>query len=130
MRPSPIHQRQYRRARRFHPPSRWPAAAGSRKFFKIFAFGCESFVFVYMGLALFTYNCPVPYAHIEGGKEYSVIMITLVAVVRPARCPAAPLPRCPACTLSAATVLRCASSGSQLPFSFGVPREECLHPGC
>ena len=34
--------------------ARRPAAAGSRKFFKIFAFGCESFVFVYMGLAMFT----------------------------------------------------------------------------
>ena len=36
------------------PPSRWPAAAGIRKFCKVFAFGCESFDFVYMGLAMCT----------------------------------------------------------------------------
>jgi hypothetical protein len=30
--------------------------AFSRKFFKVLAFGCESFVFVYMGLALFSFR--------------------------------------------------------------------------
>ena len=47
----------------------------SRKFFKVVAFGCESFVFVYMGLALFSFRQDAAFVH---WKLYAVAALAML----------------------------------------------------
>eukprot|EP01052_Picozoa_sp_SAG31_P023375 SAG31_NODE_1923_length_6914_cov_3.243580_5_plen_95_part_00 len=53
----------------------------TQQFFRVMAFGCETFVFIYMGLAMFTFKSLVPYATVEDGDQYNFVPLTLVAVV-------------------------------------------------
>lgn len=45
----------------------------SRRFFKTMAFGCESFVFIYMGLATFTYE--------QDWEHWPIIVVAIIAML-------------------------------------------------
>lgn len=45
----------------------------SRRFFKTMAFGCESFVFIYMGLATFTYE--------QDWDHWPIIVVAIIAIL-------------------------------------------------
>jgi NhaP-type Na+/H+ or K+/H+ antiporter len=53
--------------------------ASTQSFFRVMAFGCETFVFIYMGLAMFTYHTFDPYP--EGGGDYQFVGAVLVSIL-------------------------------------------------